>query len=108
MGKPEFGRKVTCTVCAVRFFDLTRTPAVCPKCGVEQPRIKPRVAPAARASTVRWSGRQPPMVLPAAVPEPTLLETDPLEEVDEDDTEAADLPDDDDDEDDAPKAPPEG
>ena len=99
MSKPEFGRKMTCTACAVRFYDLTRTPAICPKCGVEQPRVKPRVAPLARASAVRWSGRQPPTII-AATPEPTLVETDPLEEVEEveeDDVEEIDLPDDDDD-----------
>lgn len=102
MGKPEFGRKMTCTACAVRFYDLTRTPAVCPKCGVEQPRVKPRPAPVARASSVRWSGRQPPTIAAAAAAEPTLVETDPLEEVDEDEddveVEEADLPDDEDDE----------
>ena len=87
---------MTCTACAVRFYDLTRTPAVCPKCGVEQPRVKPRVAPLTRASAVRWAGRQPPTV-PAPVPEPTLLEADPLEDVDED-AEEADLPEDEDDE----------
>ena len=97
MGKPEFGRKVTCAACAVRFFDLTRSPVICPKCGVEQPRIKPRVAPVARASAVRWSGRQPPTFSTAAA-EPTPVEADPLEEVDEEETEAdeTDLPDDDD------------
>ena len=99
LGKPEFGRKVTCTACAVRFFDLTRSPAICPKCGVEQPRIKPRVAPAARAAAVRWAGgRQPPMIIEAAAPEPTLIEADPVEDVDEDEDEIeeADLPDDED------------
>ncbi len=102
LGKPEFGRKVTCTACAVRFYDLTRTPAVCPKCGVEQPRIKPRVTPVARAAAVRWSGRQPPTpIVEAAAAEPTLIETDPLEEVDEEEDEVADdLPED---EDDSPK-----
>jgi uncharacterized protein (TIGR02300 family) len=99
VSKPEFGRKMTCTACAVRFYDLTRTPAVCPKCGVEQPRVKPRVAPAARAASVRWPGRQAPTV-EAVVPEATPIETDPLDEVevDEDEAEDIDLPDDDDDE----------
>ena len=105
MGKPEFGRKMTCTSCAVRFFDLARIPAVCPKCGVEQPRAKIRVAPLARAASVRWSGRQPP-TLAAVVPDPALVEADPLEEVDEDEIEETDLPDDED-EDDAPKVKPE-
>ena len=96
MYKLEFGRKMTCTACAVRFYDLTRVPAVCPKCGVEQPRVKIRVAPVARAAAVRWSGRQPP-TLPAATPEPTLIEADAVEE-DEDEIEDSDLPEDEDDE----------
>ena len=87
---------MTCTACAVRFYDLTRTPAICPKCGVEQPRAKIRVAPVARAPALRWSGRQPPTII-AATPEPTAVETDALEEVDEDEVEDADLVDDDDD-----------
>jgi len=85
VSKPEFGHKMTCTACAVRFYDLTRTPAVCPKCGVEQPRAKPRAAPVARATAVRWSNRPIPPTLEAATPEPTPVETDPLEEVDEED-----------------------
>ena len=101
MYKLEFGRKMTCTACAVRFYDLTRVPAVCPKCGVEQPRAKIRVTPVARAAAVRWSGRQPP-TLPAAAPEPALIEADAVDEVDEDEdedeVEDVDLPEDEDDE----------
>ena len=90
MSKPEFGRKMTCTACAVRFYDLTRTPAVCPMCGVEQPRAKPRAAPVAR-SAIRWSGRPIPPTLEVVVPEPTPIEADPLDEVEEeDDAEDAD------------------
>jgi uncharacterized protein (TIGR02300 family) len=100
VSKPEFGRKMTCTACAVRFYDLTRTPAVCPKCGVEQPRAKPRAAPVARASAIRWSNRPVPPTLEAVVPEPTPVETDPLEEVEEeeeaDDVEDIELADDED------------
>lgn len=33
MAKPEWGQKRTCTSCGCRFYDLTRTPIVCPKCG---------------------------------------------------------------------------
>lgn len=31
----ERGTKRTCPNCASRFYDLARTPAVCPKCGTE-------------------------------------------------------------------------
>ncbi len=100
MSKPEFGLKMTCTACAVRFYDLARTPAVCPKCGVEQPKPKPRAAPVTRSGAIRWSNRPVPPTHEAIVPEPTPIETDPLEEVDEeeaDDAEDIELADDEDD-----------
>jgi uncharacterized protein (TIGR02300 family) len=43
MGRPELGSKLTCTGCSERFYDLNRSPAVCPKCGVQQALPKPRV-----------------------------------------------------------------
>ena len=33
MAKPEWGVKRLCTSCAARFYDLGRSPAVCPNCG---------------------------------------------------------------------------
>jgi uncharacterized protein (TIGR02300 family) len=42
MVKPELGLKRTCVSCATRFYDLMRTPAICPKCGAEQPIEQPR------------------------------------------------------------------
>jgi uncharacterized protein (TIGR02300 family) len=42
MAKPELGTKRVCVSCASRFYDLTKTPAVCPKCGTEQPPEQPR------------------------------------------------------------------
>jgi len=33
VAKPEWGQKRTCTSCGCRFYDLTRSPIVCPKCG---------------------------------------------------------------------------
>jgi len=42
---PERGTKRTCASCASRFYDLDRTPAICPKCGTEY--VEPvRAAPA--------------------------------------------------------------
>lgn len=35
MPKPEWGVKRTCTHCRARFYDLQRSPVVCPKCGTE-------------------------------------------------------------------------
>ncbi len=35
MPKPEFGKKVVCSNCEAKFYDLNRKPAVCPHCGTE-------------------------------------------------------------------------
>jgi uncharacterized protein (TIGR02300 family) len=42
MGRPEFGTKCTCTGCHQRFYDLNRTPVICPKCGAQQSPETPR------------------------------------------------------------------
>ena len=49
MAKAELGLKRTCVACGTKFYDLMRSPAVCPKCGTEQPAEQPRLrrAPAA-------------------------------------------------------------
>ncbi len=47
MAKPELGLKRSCVSCGTRFYDLARTPAVCPKCGTEQPAEQPRLRRAA-------------------------------------------------------------
>lgn len=43
MAKPELGQKHSCVSCGARFFDLGKEPAVCPKCGAEQPAEQPRL-----------------------------------------------------------------
>ncbi len=43
MAKPELGTKRVCVSCSTKFYDLTHTPAVCPKCGTEQPAEQPRM-----------------------------------------------------------------
>ncbi len=43
MVKPELGTKRICVNCSTKFYDLTRTPAVCPKCSTEQPPEQPRL-----------------------------------------------------------------
>ena len=49
LANPELGAKQICPNCQAKFYDLTRRPAVCPKCGTEQPAEQPRLrrAPAA-------------------------------------------------------------
>ena len=47
------GSKRICVSCATRFYDLERTPPVCPKCGTEQPPQAPRAAPIKRGLRMR-------------------------------------------------------
>jgi uncharacterized protein (TIGR02300 family) len=47
MAKPELGLKRVCVSCGTKFYDLTRAPAICPKCGTEQPAEQPRLRRAA-------------------------------------------------------------
>lgn len=64
MGKPEFGTKCTCTECHERFYDLGRSPAICPKCGAQQPPEKPGML---RPSRNTSGGRSQQRRLPVAV-----------------------------------------
>jgi uncharacterized protein (TIGR02300 family) len=49
MALAELGLKRTCVACGARFYDLTKNPAVCPKCGTEQPAEQPRTRRVAAA-----------------------------------------------------------
>ena len=35
MSKVEWGKKVVCSNCETKYYDLNRKPAVCPNCGTE-------------------------------------------------------------------------
>ena len=35
MPKAEWGKKVVCSNCETKFYDLNRKPAICPNCGTE-------------------------------------------------------------------------
>ena len=35
MSRVEWGKKVVCSNCETKFYDLNRKPAVCPNCGTE-------------------------------------------------------------------------
>ena len=60
-GRPELGTKCTCMECHERFYDLNRSPAICPKCGAQQPPEKPRaLRPPRNAFGVGLKPRQLP------------------------------------------------
>ncbi len=35
MSKPEWGAKRLCQTCGTKFYDLLRSPIICPRCGAE-------------------------------------------------------------------------
>src|ERR1700728_342625 len=91
MGRPELGAKCTCASCSERFYDLKRTPAICPKCGAQQPPEKVRVASLSRG--VAGPRR------PYRAPEPVVGDEDSahLTAVEDEDEEDEAVTDDDDD-----------
>ena len=84
MSKPELGTKRTCVNDAVRFYDLNQVPAVCPKCGTEQPIEQPRLR---RAGGNVVEEKRPVKKPPA----PGLEDTDTDVEVADDEEEAEDV-----------------
>ena len=94
MAKPELGNKRVCVSCNTRFYDLTKVPAVCPKCGAEQPLDQPRLRrPVGNLSA---EDRRPKKV-PVVDPEDTDTEVEPVEDEAEADEVAEDADDLDDD-----------
>lgn len=65
MAKTDLGLKRQCVACGTRFYDLMRAPAVCPKCGTEQPAELPRARRPGGSSVVEPKVRKP---VPAAEP----------------------------------------
>lgn len=82
MAKPELGIKRVCVACATKFYDLQKVPAVCPKCGTEQPAEQPRMR---RGSGNVIDERRRAKVVPVpGVEEP---EAEPVEAVEADEEE---------------------
>jgi uncharacterized protein (TIGR02300 family) len=92
VGIAQIGIKRTCVSCAVRFYDLARVPAACPKCGVEQPPPKARPAPIDRSASRRFGRSQPPR--PFVTAEPVAEVEVEVEEEAEDDVDVPDEVDD--------------
>jgi uncharacterized protein (TIGR02300 family) len=90
---PQLGSKRVCVSCSTRFYDMTKAPPVCPKCGTVQPPEVPRVRAPVREP--RRPFRTPmPVVVEAeedavAVVDPDADEDAEVEEVDDDDEKPA-------------------
>lgn len=69
MAKPELGQKRTCQSCGAKFYDMSRSPIVCPKCGTTfDPELMTKLR---RGKAVP---PPPPKVVPADEPEPAEVE----------------------------------
>jgi uncharacterized protein (TIGR02300 family) len=79
---PGIGSKRVCVSCATRFYDLARTPPVCPKCGTEQPPEVPRPPPIRRSPSRRM------MKAPAPAARDPDDDAAPVLDTDEDEVEA--------------------
>jgi uncharacterized protein (TIGR02300 family) len=79
MAKPELGQKRVCVACSTRFYDLGRAPAICPKCGTEQPAEQPRLR---RGGGNVTEDKRPKKI--AAVADDVEVDVEVAEEADED------------------------
>jgi len=96
MAKTELGIKRVCVACNTRFYDLGKAPALCPKCGTEQPIEQPRLRrPGGNVSDQRPIKKPVPV---AGADEADLVEVEGVEEEAEEDVleDASDLEDSDD------------
>ncbi len=94
MVKPELGTKRVCVSCGTRFYDLGKTPAICPKCGTEQPIEQPRPRRPTGGNVVEDKRpKKPAPGIEEASPEAEVVEDEVEEDVLED---TSDLEDDDD------------
>ena len=80
MSKPARGTKRVCQSCGARFYDLGRSPIVCPVCQTVYQIAPPTTRRAERQAPVEVRPKPEPEIEPAAMEGP---ETISLEEVDE-------------------------
>lgn len=83
VGKVDLGMKLTCESCGARFYDLNKTPAVCPKCGAKNAR--PQVFRSRRPAEERAEKAKSLAAAAAAVPKP--VEDADVEAADDDEAE---------------------
>jgi len=90
VGRPELGTKCVCASCAARFYDLSRSPAVCPKCGATQPPVAVLAPRPVRSNfgSAHMSRRPLPVIAEEEAEPVTAVEDAEDEDVDD----AADVP----------------
>jgi uncharacterized protein (TIGR02300 family) len=88
VAKPELGTKRLCAGCGAKFYDLSKTPIICPKCGttfevaVMPSRSRPDAAAAARAAAAAAAATPNREAEAAELPETQDAEFVSLEEAD--------------------------
>ena len=82
MAKPELGTKRICVSCGTRFYDLGKVPAICPKCGTEQPPDQPKQR---RPAGNVVEDRRPKKPVPPPGAEDADVEVEGVEETEEED-----------------------
>ncbi|MBV9655296.1 MAG: TIGR02300 family protein [Acetobacteraceae bacterium] len=97
MAKVELGTKRVCTACSTRFYDLGKSPAVCPKCGTEQPIEQLRPRRGGGGNVAEEKRPKKPAPVPGAA-EDADMEVEGVEDSDDEDVleDASDLEDDND------------
>lgn len=88
MTKPEWGTKRTCLNCGTRFYDMQKTPIVCPKCGSENaPDAVSKARRGMKKAPVHAVAEAKPKAAPVAGDDDTLDDVDI--EVEDDETDEA-------------------
>lgn len=54
---PELGNKYECFKCGTKFYDLRKTPVLCPKCGADQKEAPPAATSPAMLAAARRAKR---------------------------------------------------
>lgn len=102
MAKPEWGEKHRCSACGKPFYDMKKTPIICPSCGAEnkpERLLKPRRSAATTPSEAEKKAAAAKKKAAEALEND---DTDREDDIDDDliDPDTVDLADDDDDDDD--------
>ena len=79
MVKPELGSKRVCVHCGTRFYDLLKQPAICPKCGAEQPPEQPRLR---RPPTAVVEDKRPKKAVAPELEDADLVDIEVVEDAD--------------------------
>lgn len=80
MSKPEWGTKHTCQSCGAKYYDLNRSPVICPKCGTE---FDPDALLRSRRIRTTTAKAEPAAPKPAKVVEKESAETEEEAETEE-------------------------